>query len=143
MRQAIPLMLAATLVAVAPDSLFAQAPDPVLLGEGATVYGDFCASCHNARASSERTDLEWVAIVLHMRARANLTKREAAAVLTFLQATNLPEGSASAAGRLDRDEVDPTRTVIPAELRSILSENAINGAAGSPSPAPTKLGDGR
>ncbi|MDE3004009.1 MAG: cytochrome c [Gemmatimonadota bacterium] len=95
----------------------AQATDPTLLPEGAQVYGDFCASCHNARASSERTDLEWVAIVLHMRARANFTKREAAAVLAFLQATNLPEAGVAmgAAGG-----VNPVNVVLPDSLRDQL-----------------------
>lgn len=72
-----------------PATLTAQ--DPAAIAEGAQVYSDYCASCHNARASSERTDLEWIAITLHMRARANFSRTEAQAVLAFLQATNLPE----------------------------------------------------
>lgn len=96
--------------------LSAQASDPTLIPEGAQVYGDFCASCHNARASSERTDLEWVAIVLHMRARANFTKREAAAVLAFLQATNLPEAGVT----MGAGGVSPLNVVLPDSLRDQL-----------------------
>lgn len=77
------------LVLLLPATLTAQ--DPAAIAEGAQVYSDYCASCHNARASSERTDLEWIAITLHMRARANFSRTEAQAVLAFLQATNLPE----------------------------------------------------
>lgn len=91
-------ILALIMGALGATQAMAQTPDPTLIPEGAQVYGDFCASCHNARASSERTDLEWVAIVLHMRARANFTRREATAVLAFLQATNLPEAGVSMGG---------------------------------------------
>ncbi len=69
--------------------------DPALIGQGAQVYADTCGRCHNARPGSERTDREWMAIVAHMRARANLSKSSAAAVLAFLQATNVPEGVAA------------------------------------------------
>lgn len=67
--------------------------DPVLVGQGAQVYSTTCGRCHNARPGSERTDREWMAIVAHMRARANLSKSSAAAVLAFLQATNVPESA--------------------------------------------------
>ena len=70
----------------------ASQQDPVLVGQGAMVYSNTCGRCHNARPGSERTDREWIAIVAHMRARANLSKSSAGAVLAFLQATNVPEG---------------------------------------------------
>jgi len=69
--------------------------NPALIGEGAQVYSANCGRCHNARASTERTDAEWIPIVMHMRARANLTRAQANAVLAYLQATN---GGASASG---------------------------------------------
>lgn len=69
----------------------ASQQDPMLVAQGAQVYSTTCARCHNARPAAERTDREWVAIVTHMRARANLTKSIADAVLAFLQATNAPE----------------------------------------------------
>lgn len=111
-------ILILTLGVVGVTQAAAQATDPTLLPEGAQVYGDFCASCHNARASSERTDLEWVAIVLHMRARANFTKREAAAVLAFLQATNLPEAGVAMGAAVG---VAPGNVVLPDSLRDQLS----------------------
>lgn len=111
------LIFILTLVMVGVTQAAAQATDATLLPEGAQVYGDFCASCHNARPSSERTDLEWVAIVLHMRARANFTKREAAAVLAFLQATNLPEGGV-AMGAVGRGGA--VNVVLPDSLRGQL-----------------------
>lgn len=80
-----------------PSSLHAQQPqqDPQLIGEGSRVYSNSCGRCHNARASTERNDAEWAVVMLHMRARANLTKSQAAAVLAYLQATNLPEGQST------------------------------------------------
>lgn len=61
------------------------------MAEGAKLYGENCMRCHTARSPMERTDREWVTIVNHMRARANLRRSEARAVITFLQATNAPE----------------------------------------------------
>lgn len=67
------------------------AQDQAAVAEGAQVWGENCVRCHNARPSTERTDLQWLVIVNHMRARGNLTKREARSVTAFLQATNLAE----------------------------------------------------
>lgn len=65
--------------------------------EGAEVWASNCVRCHNARPSSERTDLQWTVIVSHMRARANLTRTQARTVTAFLQATNLPPETTAAA----------------------------------------------
>ncbi len=111
------LGLIATLFLLVPAALGAQ-QDPMAIVEGAQVFANNCARCHQARAGSERTDLEWIAIVAHMRARANFTKSQAAAVLAFLQATNLPEtgaGMASATG---------VTMVIPESLWAVLDEAA-------------------
>lgn len=67
------------------------AQEPERVAEGAQVWADNCTRCHNARPSQERTDSEWLTIVLHMRARANLTRTDADLVATFMRATNLPE----------------------------------------------------
>ncbi len=109
--------LAAGLTLLLPVQAQSQG-NPALIGQGAQVYSTTCARCHNIRLSSERTDREWMAIVAHMRARANMSKSHAAAVLAFLQATNLPEtgaGMASAAG---------VTMMIPESLRAILDEAA-------------------
>ena len=114
------LFLIPALALVIPASASGQ-QDPMAIAQGAQVYSDTCARCHNARASSERTDLEWVAIVLHMRVRANLTKTQARTVLAFLQATNLPPavaGMAQGGTRLPGD----TPTVMPSDLRTRLIE---------------------
>ena len=59
-----------------------------MIGEGARVYAQNCSRCHNLRSPTERNNRDWSTIVLHMRARGNLTKSEANAVRAFLQATN-------------------------------------------------------
>jgi mono/diheme cytochrome c family protein len=67
-----------------------SAEDPVALSSyGAEVYGYSCARCHNARAAVERSDREWKAAALHMRARANLTGQQARAVIAFLSSVNV------------------------------------------------------
>lgn len=135
------LGLIATLLVLVPAAVGAQ-QDPLAIAEGAQVYANNCARCHQARPGSERTDLEWIAIVAHMRARANFTKSQAAAVLAFLQATNLPEtgaGMAAAAG---------TTTVIPESLREALEEaitlaDSSTTAVGTPSSDPERTPRGR
>ena len=123
------LNLGAALGLLLPASLAAQ-QDPMAIAQGAQVYSDYCASCHNARASSERTDLEWIAIVLHMRARANFTKSEASAVLAFLQATNLPETMTGVA-QLDEDHTPTWRNVVfPTGLQEELSVRALASEEG-------------
>lgn len=97
--------------------------DPMAVAEGAQVYADSCSRCHQARPGSERTDLEWIAIIAHMRARANFTKSQAAAVLAFMQATNLPEAGAGMAA-LD----GASGVVVPESLRAKLEEIAPTGA---------------
>ncbi|HSM06500.1 MAG TPA: hypothetical protein VK858_17895 [Longimicrobiales bacterium] len=77
-----------------------QEPGAALVGEGGQVFVSHCTRCHNARAGSERSDAHWVPITLHMRARANLTARQARAVLAFLQATNQDSRAAAALSSL-------------------------------------------
>lgn len=108
-----------TALALAIPASVAAQQDPMAIAQGAQVYSDTCARCHNARASSERTDLEWVAIVLHMRARANLTKTQARTVLAFLQATNLPPAGAGMA-QAGTTLPDVAPTVMPSDLRARL-----------------------
>lgn len=67
------------------SALIAQEGD---MAAGATVYGNTCGSCHNARSPLERTDRQWVVIVNHMRVRGNMTGRQVRDVLAFLQGTN-------------------------------------------------------
>lgn len=75
----------------------AQAPDPELIARGAQIYGSNCARCHNLRSPAEYNDINWRTIIAQMRARANLTREQARAVLSFVQATNgVPSATAAA-----------------------------------------------
>jgi len=127
---------------ILPATLRAQ-QNPALVGEGAQVYSANCGRCHNARASTERTDAQWIPIVMHMRARANLTKEQATAVLAYLQATNLPEGSA-AGGDAEAAQAPPPAApaaVMPAALQDELVKLAIRAAARRPDKAADPGGD--
>lgn len=84
------LAVGAALVAFPASSL---GQNPAEVARGASLYGQTCGRCHNLRAATERTDREWVTIMFHMRARANLSRSQSDAILAFLQATNLPEGT--------------------------------------------------
>lgn len=70
-----------------------EAQSAAAVAEGAKLYGQNCLRCHTARSPMERTDREWVTIVNHMRARANLTRSHARALTAFLQQTNAPEAT--------------------------------------------------
>lgn len=87
--------VAAGLAAVLARPAAAQQGSQNAVAQGATVYGDMCGRCHNARSPLERTDRDWVTIVNHMRIRANLTGPQARSVLAFLQATNADPGAPS------------------------------------------------
>lgn len=67
--------------------------DPAKVAEGARTWAQNCTRCHNARSPLERNDSDWAIIVGHMRARANLTKRQATMVTIYLQTINRPEGA--------------------------------------------------
>lgn len=114
---------------ILPAALQAQ-QNPALIGEGAQVYSDNCGRCHNARPSSERTDAEWIPIVMHMRARANLTGEQARAVLAYLQATNVPEGSASGADAQQQASAPAQDVVMPPALQDLLAKRALESGTG-------------
>lgn len=105
------ILAVATLVVV-PAPARAQM-NPALIGEGAVIWGNNCGRCHNVRATTERSDDEWTVIVMHMRARANLTSQQALAVLTYLQATNTPTGQGSAEGAAAPTQAAETRDAAP------------------------------
>lgn len=90
-----------------PEQATAQSPKDI--ADGARVWANNCTRCHNARSPMERTDRQWVTIIAHMRARANLTRSEAHAVSAYLQAINTPEIVAPQT---------PTPTTPPVETRS-------------------------
>lgn len=81
--------------------LFPGATELRAQDSGVQLWGRTCARCHNARPVNERTDREWATIVNHMRARGNLTRSEARAILEFLQAANPPEAGAVSAAPAD------------------------------------------
>lgn len=55
---------------------------------GAELWGNNCIRCHQIPGGSEFSDQEWESIILHMRAIAKLTKKDAEAIKKFLQASN-------------------------------------------------------
>lgn len=91
MKTRIHLLIAAgaTLLLLLPRPGLAQES----IADGVRLWSQNCGRCHNFRPAEERTDAEWAIIVSHMRARANLTKSTARAILAFLQASNVPEVS--------------------------------------------------
>lgn len=55
---------------------------------GAKLWANNCARCHNMRDPAEFRDDQWRVIVTHMRIRAGLSGGEAREILQFLQSSN-------------------------------------------------------
>jgi mono/diheme cytochrome c family protein len=78
-------------VSAAPVAESAQpANDPMTFARGAQAWADTCARCHNFRDPREFSDVQWRAVMLHMRIRANLSGQQARDILGFLQGSNDP-----------------------------------------------------
>lgn len=56
-------------------------PSPI---NGAEVFNNNCARCHNARSLDEFSLQEWAVIMPHMREKAHLTGKETDAVMAFI-----------------------------------------------------------
>lgn len=52
---------------------------------GAAVFNNNCARCHNARSLDEFSLNEWAVIMPHMREKAHLTGQETEAVMQFIR----------------------------------------------------------
>ncbi len=52
---------------------------------GAELWPIYCNTCHNARPGGEFSPAEWNMILMHMRTQANLTPRDAHAILEYLK----------------------------------------------------------
>jgi len=57
------------------------------VAEGARLYSENCARCHNARPASDYTKREWSVVMPHMREKAHMTGTEALAVEAFIDST--------------------------------------------------------
>lgn len=108
-----------------PDAAAQQGEE---VAEGARLYGQTCARCHNPRPSTERSDRDWTTIMGHMRTRANLSKSDTRAILAFLQATNGSPGEASAGASSveDENQAGDEVTSVPS-LVLVLSDTESNG----------------
>ncbi len=125
-----------------------EAPDRPLVAEGVRVWTRQCIRCHNVRVVWERRDRSWATIMAHMRARANLTRHQAEAVLAFLRAVNEP--AAHEEEEAEREEVPecpaptPERAAEGAEVyRGEGNCIGCHGAGGRGAEAAPPLSDGR
>lgn len=128
----------------------ASAQEASRVAEGGRLYGQTCGRCHNPRPSTERTDREWRTVMGHMRARANLSRSDARAILAFLRATNgisgeASEGEGSKQGELAASAPRQFRSLLFALdrregafpfLRSMMPAIWWTGDASAPAPSP-------
>lgn len=57
------------------------------IADGAKLYNDNCARCHNPKPAESYTAAEWSVIMPHMREKAHLTGTETRAIERFIAAT--------------------------------------------------------
>lgn len=85
----ITILVAAALVMLGAPPLWAQgsevASSKALFRRGARLWPMYCSQCHKARAGSELSPGQWDTVMMHMRARANLTGEDARAIMQFLK----------------------------------------------------------
>lgn len=91
------LVMATAFLLVLPQAGTAQQG----VADGVRLWSQNCGRCHNFRPPEERSDREWITIVAHMRARANMTKSAAEAVLAFLQSANGSESASASASTVE------------------------------------------
>lgn len=119
MKTSTRILTIALAIAFWPTSTAGQ--DMADFAEGARLYGQHCIRCHTARSPTERSDRDWVTIVNHMRARANLPRSQALALSTFLQTTNMPETAVTAAAA----PAAPTSATARMEIRDATGEELL------------------
>ena len=55
---------------------------------GALKWSNTCMHCHNIRDPKELDDADWRLVIMHMRIRAGLTRKDADDILAFMQKSN-------------------------------------------------------
>jgi len=79
------ILIGFSLVLIGQQSLIASGSESA--AEGARLYNENCARCHNPRAVQEFTEENWSVIMPHMRERAHLTGGESRAIENFIAVT--------------------------------------------------------
>src|SRR5476651_773120 len=99
---------------------------------GGKVFTMYCSYCHNAPNLSERNFANFRNVATHMRIRANLTGKEYAKLMEFLQRWNdVPE-------RSPPPETGPKRLIFSQPINELRDQPAANVA-----PAPAQPKDGK
>jgi hypothetical protein len=80
---------------------------------GGQVFTMYCSYCHNAPNLSERNFANFKNVAAHMRVRANLTGKEYARLMEFLQRWN------DVPAPHPKDEPSPTRLTFPQPINEL------------------------
>jgi cytochrome c5 len=97
---------------------------------GGQVFEMYCSYCHNAPNLGERNFANFKNVATHMRARANLTGKEYARLMEFLQRWN------DVPPRNPPDEPSPKRLIFPQPLNELREQQSGDKA---PEPAPAEV----
>ena len=81
MKRSAKIMFISALMAGAAHAAAQEKGDPA---NGAKVWADVCARCHNVRLPSNLSEGGWKIAMRHMRVRAGLTGKETRDTLAFI-----------------------------------------------------------
>src|SRR4029077_20199446 len=97
---------------------------------GGQVFDMYCSYCHNAPALSERPFANFKNVAAHMRVRANLTGKEYAKLLEFLQRWHdVPPGHPPI-------EPSPKRFIYAQPIAELRPQTPAQGSAAQPPTLP-------
>lgn len=111
-RPHLTLFLIAMAETALPTIANASPPADMPLVDGATVYRQTCARCHNYRMPNEFTPEAWEVILQHMKVRAGLPQRDIDALVRWF----IPDTSQADSTWMDRaSELFPEEPLIAAQ----------------------------
>jgi hypothetical protein len=106
---------------------------------GGQVFTMYCSYCHNAPSLAERNFANFKNVASHMRVRANLTGKEYAKLMEFLQRWN------DVPAHNPPQEPSPKRLIFTQPLNELRDQQsgdkAADKAPAEPLPPPAKLSD--
>lgn len=98
------------------------------IANGAKIWADNCARCHNPRSATEFPKDSWQTIMMHMRLQAGLTGQEARDVLEFLVPEFAPSPEPAASTQVKGEATQEPKAQDPkisTNKTTVLADNTI------------------
>lgn len=106
--------------------------------EGAHLWANNCARCHNLRSPSEFTPEQWHTIMLHMRIQGGLMGQDARKIYAFLTAQSASTQASTQSSPTETTTVTETKTTKSNTKKSAATNSAKSTAKTPAKPAEQK-----